>query len=318
MRTVVVLAGRGDHLSAALDALSRGQRRRRLLRRDAQGQSDAQGAQSVVDREGSGDAQAAGCFAALPAGREGHAVGLQVDVQSLQVGVASGGVGVDGAGGALHQKRGPGVVDVDQAHPALLEEKRLGPAIFLHGVVEIQMILGEVGEKAHVEGDAAHPVEAQGVGRDLHHHVGAAGVGHLAEEGLQFETLGSGAFGVQHLAADHVLNGAHQAHLGPQAILQNVFDQVGGGGFAVGAGDADHGHLPGRVAVPVGAHLGQAQPGCRPRGRSCRPRAPFHTARRRRPAPVPWGYTCGRRCRSRRWPRRDCRAVRRGSHGRRR
>ena len=108
--------------------------------------------------------------------------------------------------------------------------------------------------------DARHPLQAQGVGGHLHHHMGAARVRHGAEERLEFKGLRGGALRVEHLPADHVLVGADEAHLGTQRLLQHVLEQVGGGGLAVGAGDAHHGHGGGRVAVPVPAHPGQSAP----------------------------------------------------------
>ena len=119
------------------------------------------------------------------------------------------------------------------------------------------MILTEIGEDAHGEADAVHPIQCQRVGGHLHHHVGAAGIGHLAEQAVQLEGLRRGALGMQHLIADHVLDGAHQPHLGPGLLLQNALDEIGGGGLAAGAGDTDHGHLFGGMVEPVARHQGQ-------------------------------------------------------------
>ena len=113
------------------------------------------------------------------------------------------------------------------------------------------MILTEVGEDAHGEADTVDPIQHQRVGGDLHDHMGAARVGHLPQQLLQLEGLRCGALGVEHLAADHVLNGADKAHLGSGLLLQNTLDEVGGGGLAAGAGNADHGQLPGGVVEPV-------------------------------------------------------------------
>ena len=155
----------------------------------------------------------------------------------------------------------PRIVGVVDGHVAAVEQDRLGVAVRLHGVVEVQMILAQVGKDADGEPDAVYPVQRQGVGRDLHHHMGAARVGHLAEQPVQLEGFRRGALGVQHLIADHVLDGAHQPHLGPGLLLQNALDEVGGGGLAAGAGDAHHGHFPGGMIEPVAAHQGQRPAG---------------------------------------------------------
>ncbi len=46
-------------------------------------------------------------------------------------------------------------------------------------------------------------------------------------------------------------------HRGPGLPLQHFFQKVCGGGFAVGAGNANHGHLLRRVGKPVGAEQRQ-------------------------------------------------------------
>ena len=186
-----------------------------------------------------------------------HAAGVELDALGGQVGLALGAV-AEGAAGAVGQHPlVPRIVGVVDGHVAALEEDGLGVAVFLHGVVEVQVILAEVGEDAHGEADAVYPVQGQCVGGDLHHHMGAARVGHLAEQLLQLEGFGGGALGVQHLVADHVLDGAHQTHLGPGLLLQDALDEIGGGGLAAGAGNADHGHLAGGMVEPVGGHQRQ-------------------------------------------------------------
>ena len=149
------------------------------------------------------------------------------------------------------QPLAPRVVGVVHADVAAIEQDGLGVAVGLHGAVEVQMVLTEIGEDAHGEAHAVDPVQHQRVGGDLHDHVGAAGVGHLAEQPLQLEGLRRGALRGERLPADHVLDGADEAHLGAGLLLENALDEVGGGGLAAGAGNADHGHLPGGVIEPA-------------------------------------------------------------------
>ena len=125
------------------------------------------------------------------------------------------------------------------------------------------MILGQIGEDAHRVADAIHPVQRQRVGGDLHHHMGAARIPHPGKELLDLKGLRRGPLRGEHLAADHVLVGADQAHLGPRRLLQNRLEQVGGGGLAVGAGDGHHGHIVRRMAEVVGAHHRQGPAGVR-------------------------------------------------------
>ena len=53
--------------------------------------------------------------------------------------------------------------------------------------------------------------------------------------------------------------GADDAGLDP-ARLQHALDEVGNGGLALGAGDADDGQLLGRVPEQVAGHDGQSRP----------------------------------------------------------
>ena len=62
---------------------------------------------------------------------------------------------------------------------------------------------------------------------------------------------------MDHLAADHVLDGADQADLRPGLLLEDALDEVGRGRLAARAGHADHRQLARGVAVPVRADHGQ-------------------------------------------------------------
>ena len=127
--------------------------------------------------------------------------------------------------------------------------------------MKIQVVLGEVRKRAHGKAHRADPLQHQGVGGDLHHRVGAAGVPHPGEQAVELKALGGGALGVQHLVADHVLDGADEPHLRPQGLLQHALEQIRAGGLAVGAGNADDGQAVRRMAEPVRAELGQGQAG---------------------------------------------------------
>ncbi len=158
-------------------------------------------------------------------------------------------------------------VKVDAPHPfqaqgpvTPAEQFRLGGAVFIHGLVKVQMILRQVGKGRHVKVDAPHPFQAQGVAGNLHHHMGTAGSAHLGKQALQFQALRGGSLRGNFLAADEIGHSAHQAHLGPGHLLQHLLEQQRGGGFAVGAGNADHGHGVCRMVIKIAAHLGQSQP----------------------------------------------------------
>ena len=172
-------------------------------------------------------------------------------------------VGQGFAGSIRHQALRPAVVGVIHARAAAAEQNGLGVAVLFHGVVEIQMVLGQVGEHAHLILHAVHPVQHQCVGGNLHDHMGAAGIPHPGKQTLDIEGLRCGALRGNDFLADHVLVGADEAHFGAQRLLQNGLEQISGSGFAVGSGDAHHGHMVGGVAKPVGAHHGQCPAGVR-------------------------------------------------------
>ena len=137
------------------------------------------------------------------------------------------------------------------------------------------MVLGEIGEHPGGEGQSLHPVLDQGVGGHLHHHMGAPRVRHLPQQLLNLAALRGGAVGGKAKGADLVLDGADKARLGPQHPLQQVLDETGGGGLAVGAGDAHQGELLGRMSKPVGGGQGQGPPGV-----GCHQPGPFPLRRR--------------------------------------
>ena len=153
------------------------------------------------------------------------------------------------------------VVQVQHRLAALVKEQSLGRSIFLHGVVIIQVVLGQIGEQPQVKGQSRRPVLDQGVGGYLHYHIGTAIVQHLAQKGLELIALRGGAVGRQLLPPYHVPIGADQANLGPARPLQQFFDEAGGGGLAVGPGDRHQGHSVPRMSKPVGREKGQSQSG---------------------------------------------------------
>ena len=87
--------------------------------------------------------------------------------------------------------------------------------------------------------------------------MGAAGVQHLAEELVQLIALRRRALRRQRFRADHIAVGADQADLRAGPGLQNVLDEISCRRLAVGAGDADHLHLPRRIAEEIARGDGQ-------------------------------------------------------------
>ena len=123
--------------------------------------------------------------------------------------------------------------------------------------MQVQVVLGEIGEHRHVIVDARHAPELQRVGRDLHHRMGTALVRHLFKKLMQLQALGGGVLGVQEAVADHVAVCADEAHLGAELRFQHMLEDIGGACLAAGAGEAHHLHAGGRIAVKLPACDGQ-------------------------------------------------------------
>ena len=259
----IVLPGGGDHLHTALDMGHLGQGPGAALQGNAQGQGGPQYVQRIIYHKTPGNANPDPHFFFFCHGGEGHMVRLQLQFLRPQVRFGPLRVREFSAGGMGHEPLRPGVIGVVNAGVAVLEQQRLGVAVGLHSLMEIQVVLGEVGEDAHGIVHAVHPVQGQGVGGDLHDHVGAAALPHLGKQPLELKGLRRGALRGDDLVADHILVRADEAHLGPGLLLQNGLEEIGGGGLAVGAGDAHHGHGVRRMAEEVGAHHRQGPAGIR-------------------------------------------------------
>ena len=65
------------------------------------------------------------------------------------------------------------------------KEYGLGPGVVLHGSMEVQMILCQIGKGGSLEVDAPHPVQSQGMGGDLHHHIPAPCRSHPGQQALE-------------------------------------------------------------------------------------------------------------------------------------
>ena len=173
------------------------------------------------------------------------------------------------------------------------EQPRLGREVVVHRAVEVEVVLGQVGEHGHREAGGVHPVQLQAVGRHLHGHRPVARSRHPGQPGLQLGALGGGA-------------GARQGpddRARPAGGGEHRRQEVGHGRLAGRAGDAHHRQVPGtggprrrrppgpwppgRPAPPAGARRGAAggrppaprRPRPRPRrpGRDRRPGCPGHS-----------------------------------------
>ncbi len=151
------------------------------------------------------------------------------------------------------------VVHVHHRGPGQVEQPPLGQVVGLHVGVEVQVVLGQVGEHLDGERDAVGAAQLQRVRGHLHHARLVAEVAHAHERLLQVDGLAGGAYRLLLQAADHLLDRAQQP--GVQAAgLEHLVHQEGRGGLAVGAGDARHLHLGRGVAEEGGGHRAHRGP----------------------------------------------------------
>src|SRR5262249_61497592 len=109
-------------------------------------------------------------------------------------GVAVGGEGQDRDARAVGEEPAVLVVDVHHPHPRVggREQGGLRGEVLLQVAVEVQVILGQVGEDGHLVGGARHPAERQRVAGHLHRRRGDTAFGHGGEQDLQVGRLRGG------------------------------------------------------------------------------------------------------------------------------
>jgi len=176
--------------------------------------------------------------------------------------VAAGGERDNGDARAVGEAPAVGVVDVHHPDPRVAgrEQQGLRGVVLLQVAVEVQVVLGQVGEDGHLVEGARHPAQREGVAGHLHRGRGDAAVDHRREEGLEVGRLRGGELARRGLPRDPRLHPADQAGQVPGAA-QRGFQQVAGGGLAAGPGHADQ-QQPGRgVTVDPGCHLAEPGPG---------------------------------------------------------
>ena len=106
-----------------------------------------------------------------------------------------------------------------------------------------------IGKNPDLKGESRRPVQHQPLGGNLHHGTVAARVQHFPEILLYQQRFRRGVCGGDDMISDDGLDGADQPHL-IAGIFQDGLHHVGGGGFSLGSGDADHLQLISRIAVP--------------------------------------------------------------------
>ena len=126
----------------------------------------------------------------------------------------------------------------------------------------IQMLGRKIGKHGSRKGDPFHPSLLQRLAAYLHHHCGDAVLYHLVQDAMQFGRRWGGIGVWLGFLSPHYAVRPNAPGLDPGA-LQQVAQQVGGSGLAVGAGNADDSQFFGRLTPIAGTQTGQRRTGIR-------------------------------------------------------
>ena len=222
--------------------------------------ADGDGAQGIVYAEPSGRRHM-GVKIHQPCHMEVHPQ-LARRVHQFQVlgpehAVRPGAVGLQRAAVPLHQLLRVDIVSVHDAHAALPEQKALTGQVFLEVLMLIRpdVVRLQVGEDAVIEHEPLGPVQLQRLRGHLHDYRVQACLRHLGE--ILLKEVGFRR-GVLRMGMDIPYDGLYGPYepYAEACVLQDGLHQVGCGGLALGASDADDFKLPGRVAEPGGRDVG--------------------------------------------------------------
>lgn len=121
----------------------------------------------------------------------------------------------------------------------------------------IQMLGRKIGKHGSREGDPFHSLLFQRLAAYLHHHCGDAVLHHLVQDAMQFGRRWGGIGVWLGFLSPHYAVRSNAPGLDPGA-LQQVAQQVGGSGLAVGAGNADDSQFFGRLTPITGTQTASA------------------------------------------------------------
>ncbi len=246
-----------DRLEPARHPTGVGQRSGGGPARHAERLAGPQGGERVLDVEMAGQG---GPNRHLPAGAQAPkpgSRGVEGGVEGTKVGPlrSTRREGHETGHGSLPELgRQPGAVGIVHVHgggPGRREEQpSLGLEVLLHVAVEVEVILGQVGEHGDRESDPGRPVERQRVRADLHRAGPVARLEHAPKGRLEVDRLGGRPLDLLLHPAHHLLDRSQEP--GPDPLgLEHVPDQERGGGLSVGAGHTGDPQGRRRVAPEV-------------------------------------------------------------------
>ena len=192
-----------------------------------------------------------------------HAVEVLFQYAPREVGGRPERIGCHPCTGILHHDAAVAVVGVRQGESPggqTVEKELLGLDIGGEGLVVVEMVVGDVGEDAPFEMQAADALLHDGVRRHLHEAIGAARVDHFAHQRVEPDHVGRGMRRRDAPFAHTVDDRRNQSRLVTQPA-EEVVEQRGDGGLAVGAGDAHQMQFAAGMIVEGGRHVGHRRMG---------------------------------------------------------
>ena len=122
--------------------------------------------------------------------------------------------------------------------------------------MEIEVVLGQVGEDSRIVFDAGDAVQGQGMAGNFHDDMGHALFLHEGQEVLEFDDIRRRVVNRQFFIVDEGVDGADDADM-ISCSPQDMGDDVSRRRLAVSAGDADHAHLLARIIIKERDHVFQ-------------------------------------------------------------
>ena len=135
---------------------------------------------------------------------------------------------------------------------AVLDDLTLAVEIILERRMldRADMVRADVEERGHVECETEHAVHLVGLRGDLHDEIFHAVINGLAHHAERIHGFRRGQIGFHvGVAVKTIVHGGKQRALAAGTAIEHRLREIGGGGLAFGAGDADHLQLVLRTTI---------------------------------------------------------------------
>ena len=244
----------GDHFAAAPHTGAGFQSLADIVHRHTHGTACSHRCQCIGHIEHAGQVQVYRIGLSAAAQPEAGAVCPQLNGIGIEICLIAAAVGDFRTGHFAVQPLAVVIVCIDHCRITPAEQQFLCLIIIFHGAVIVQVILRQVGKHRRREMGFADPLLHQPERRNLHNHIITACLCHFCIQSHQVVDKRRGVVGVDDLVPDLVLNGTDQPHFSA-VFRENMLDEIGDRGLAVGTGDTNETHFPFRMPEPCGTEF---------------------------------------------------------------